>query len=287
MSSNDLDPLRRQIDEIDDALHELLLKRIEVVGRIAEAKGPGGRLAMRPGREAALVRRLLARHQGPFPAAALVRMWREMIGTVTRLQGPFSIAVYLPPDQPGYWDMARDHVGAQVPLRAHGSVQQVLAELQEDATVVGVLPLPSEVEKNPWWPLLASREPNTPNVIARIPFVPMGNSRAQGLDGLLVARLEPEPSGEESEQADRTFLVIECETDVSRSRISAALQKAGLPPFTLAIRHDQPSGPAYLIELPLFMIDGDPRLKALAEAIGPNGLRLVPIGSYAVPVKAG
>ncbi len=288
MSNNDLDQLRRQIDEIDDALHNLLQKRMQVVELVGQAKGAaaGKALAMRPGREAVVMRRLLAQHKGRFPRPALIRMWREMMGAVTGLQGPFAVAVCVPDDQRGFWDMARDHFGVQVPMRRHASASQVLADIAEDPSVVGLLPLPNEADKEPWWPFIVGDLASTPNVVARVPFIrpipPMGNSRTEGLSGVLVAQLKPEPSG--PEEFDRSLLVLESPTDVSRSRISMALQAAKLPAFTSSIRHDPPGGGvAYLIELPGFMIDGDARLKALEDAVATKGARLTPIGAYAVP----
>ena len=288
MPDNDLDQLRRQIDEIDDALHDLLIKRMQVVDGIAKAKGAdtGKVLALRPGREAVVMRRLLGRHKGRFPPAALIRMWREMMGAVTGMQGPFAIAVCVPDDQRGFWDMARDHFGVQVPMRRHASAAQVLADITDDPNVVGLLPLPNEADREPWWPSIVGDLASTPNIVARVPFIrpvpPMGNSRTQGLSGFVVAQLKPEPSGPEGQ--DRSLLVLESPTDVSRSRISLALQAAKLPAFTSAIRHDpRGGGVAYLIELPAFMIDGDARLKALEDAIATKGARLTPIGCYAVP----
>src|SRR5437879_4340389 len=75
-----LDDLRAEIDAIDDSLHDLLMRRAGLAGDIARLKatapaGASGPL-FRPGREAAIVRRILARHKGPFPPAALVRIWR-------------------------------------------------------------------------------------------------------------------------------------------------------------------------------------------------------------------
>jgi chorismate mutase-like protein len=284
MSNNDLDQLRRQIDEIDDALHDLLQKRMQVVELVGQAKGAaaGKTLAMRPGREAVVMRRLLAQHKGRFPPAALIRMWREMMGAVTGLQGPFAVAVCVPDDQRGFWDMARDHFGVQVPMRRHSSTKQVLADITDNPGVVGLLPLPGEADKDPWWPSIVGDLASTPNVVARVPFVRMGNSRTEGLSGVLVAQLKPEPSGPEA--LDRSLLVLESPTDVSRSRISMALQAAKLPAFTSSIRHNpEGGGVAYLIELPGFMIDGDARLKALEDAVATKGARLTPIGCYAVP----
>ncbi len=207
-----------------------------------------------------------------------------MMGAVTGVQGPFAVAVCVPDEQRGFWDMARDHFGVQVPMRRHSSAAQVLADITDDPGVVGLLPLPGETEKNPWWPSIVGDLSSTPNIVARVPFVRMGNSRTEGLSGFLVAQLKPEPSAPEEQGLDRTLLVLESPTDVSRSRISLALQAAKLPAFTSAIRHDPPSGGvAYLIELPGFMIDGDERLKALEDAVATKGARLTPIGCYAVP----
>ena len=67
-----LGDVRAELDRIDDALHDLLMERAAVVGRLAEGrlKGPA---VLRPGREAAILRRLLARHRGALPPAAVVR----------------------------------------------------------------------------------------------------------------------------------------------------------------------------------------------------------------------
>src|SRR3546814_7390778 len=68
MSDNtpSLDDLRRQIDYIDDAIHDLLMRRPDLGRQIGRATGQGG-VFIRPGREARVLRRLVARHTGPFP----------------------------------------------------------------------------------------------------------------------------------------------------------------------------------------------------------------------------
>lgn len=283
--SNELDNLRRQIDEIDTALHDLVQKRTAIVERIGKAKGAGKALALRPGREALVLRRLLGRHTGSFPRGALVRLWREMISAVTTLQGPFSIAVCVPDEQRGFWDMARDHFGVQVPMRRHTTAARVLADIAEDPNTVGMLPLPVEGDPQPWWLGLASTEKTTPNIVARAPFFRTDNPRTEGLSALVVARLPPEPSGEADSGADRSLLVLESPADLSRSRIASALAATKLPAFTSAIRHDAAGGGTlYLVELPTFIIDGDSRLATLEQALATPGVRLTPVGAYAVPV---
>ena len=108
--------LRQEIDAIDGDLHGLIRRRAALVGEITAAKPPGG-LALRPGREAQVMRQRLATHEGAFPAAAVYRMWREMMSAFTLMQTPaLKVAVCRPADQPGYWDLARDHFGCQIPF---------------------------------------------------------------------------------------------------------------------------------------------------------------------------
>ena len=281
----ELDKLRRQIDEIDTALHDLMQKRTAVVERIGAVKGADGRLALRPGREAMVLRRLLDRHTGNFPRAALMRMWREMISAVTGLQSPFSVAVCVPEEQRGFWDMARDHFGIQVTMRRHTTPARVLSDIAEDPNVVGMLPIPVEGDPQPWWPGLNGNEPPAPSIVARAPFFRTGNPRTEGLSALILARIRPEPSAPANSGLDRSLLVLDSPSDLSRSRISAALAAAGLPAFTSAIRHDLAGGGMlYLVELPAFIIDGDEALPALEQALATPGVRLTPVGAYAVPV---
>src|SRR5687768_934680 len=192
MDAPSLDDLRAQIDGIDEDLHDLLMRRAELVGRIATAKGGNGGLALRPGREAQVLRRLLARHEGQFPRPALVRLWREIMGAFTFLQGPVRVAVCRPVDQAGFWDLARDHFGAQIPFQAHETAAQVIAAMRLDPNVIGVVPAPVQDEASPWWIRLTSGEATTPNIVQRLPFVAMPNSRGRDLDSFVLARIDAE-----------------------------------------------------------------------------------------------
>ncbi|HTR87882.1 MAG TPA: chorismate mutase [Reyranella sp.] len=278
MDAPDLDKLRQEIDAIDGDLHGLIRRRASLVGRIADAK-PAGGLALRPGREAQIMRKRLATHDGSFPASAVFRMWREMMSSFALMQTPgLRIAVCRPADQPGYWDVARDHFGCQIPMVGFASPAQVLAEVRAHPTTIGVVPAPIEADTAPWWPLLASGEPTLPNVVARLPFLAMPNARARDLSAVVLARLEPEESGD-----DRSLIAIEAPQSISRTRISGALAKAGLPAFISAL--DQPAAGMhhYLLELPQVIADRDDRLRGVETALGLDRGSVAAIGAYAVP----
>jgi len=278
MDAPSLDALRQEIDTIDRDLHGLIRRRADVVERISTAK-PAGGLALRPGREAQVMRQRLASHQGPFPPAAVYRMWREMVSAFTLMQTPgLKIAICRPAEQPGYWDLARDHFGCQIPFVAHDTPAQVLAAVRGGPTTIGIVPAPIESDAAPWWPLLAGGDATLPNIVARLPFLAMPNARARGISALVLARMEPEESGDDS-----ALIAIETPTGLSRDRIAGGLAKVGLPGFTSAL--DQIVGGVhhYLIELPGVFADGDSRLRELGAALGLKSGRVVAIGAYAVP----
>jgi hypothetical protein len=206
-------------------------------------------------------------------------MWREMMCAFTLMQTPdLKIAICRPADQPGYWDLARDHFGCQIPFVANDTPAQVLAAVRANPSTIGVVPTPIESDTAPWWPLLAGHDATLPNVVARLPFLDMPNARARGISAFVLARMEPEDSGD-----DRALISVEAPTGLSRNRISSAMAKVGLPAFTSAL--DQVAGGVhhYLIELPGILADSDERLRALGTALDLKSGRVAAIGAYAVP----
>lgn len=281
MDASTLDSLRQEIDAIDGELHGLIRRRTTVVERIAGTK-PAGGLALRPGREAFVMRQRLAAHEGSFPAAALFRIWREMMSAFTLMQTPgIKVAICRPVDQPGYWDLARDHFGCQIPFVAHDTPTQVVAAVRNSTTTVGVVPAAVETDVAPWFPLLAAGDPTLPNVVARLPFLTMPNARARGISALVLAPLQPEQSGD-----DRSLLAIESPAGLSRNRISTALAMVGLPPFTSALDHVASGAHHYLIEIAGMVVDGDPCLPKLEAALELGTGHVATIGAYAVPIPA-
>ena len=278
MDAPSLDSLRQ---ELDTDLHGLIRRRAEVVGHISATK-PAGGLALRPGREAQVLRKRMATHDGQFPAGAIYRMWREMMSAFTLIQTPgLKIAICRPDDQPGYWDLARDHFGCQIPFVAHDTPAGVLAAVRAGPTTIGVVPAPLDTDSTPWWPLLAGKDTTLPTVVARLPFLAMPNARARGISAFVLARIDAEPSG-----SDRALVAVEAKTGLSRDRIAAALAKAGLPAFTSALDQVVAGVHHYLVELPGVIVDEDPRLRDLEAALGLENGRAAAIGAYAVPIDA-
>lgn len=285
-ASPSLDELRREIDRIDDAMHDLAMRRAEVAGHVRRAKGDGP--SFRPSREAQLLRRLVARHQGALPPAVVARMWREMVAATLRLQENFTIAVAQRADQPGVWDLARDHYGSTGAMTELASAALVLRAVAQGEALIGVLPVPREDDTEIWWPSLAAAGgKGQPRVIARLPFVAAGNARGERPQALAIARLQPEPTGD-----DRALLVIETTARISRPRLVELLRQVGLTTdlhVAAAVQGDADRRLS-LVEVGRFVPEDDAVLKELVAASaaieGGAIARVVAIGAYATPLPA-
>lgn len=277
VTPSDLKGLRRRLDEIDDNLQDLLIDRAQIVSLVAASKKDGNRPAYQPAREAEIIRRLVGRHRGAFPVATLVRMWREMLAATVRLQSPFSVAVFAPADRPGFWDLARDHYGSNTPMSAYDTVSQVIGAIAGGMGSVGVLPLPTAGEPDPWWPHLLSTDDTSPRVVARLPFGARGNARADS-DALAIG------CGRQEESCfDRTLLGAECSAAISRAQISELFSTAGM---VCTFHACSGRGEAvHLIEVEGSVPISDRRLDAFRSELGASLERLVPLGGYAMPLS--
>jgi chorismate mutase-like protein len=274
----DLGALRAEIDRIDSDIHDLLMRRAEVVGQVAATKKNG--VALRPGREAAILRRLLARHKGGLPAQAVVRIWREMLAGTTAMQGGFVVAVRETDPGSGFVAAAREQFGALTPLRVHGSSAQAIADVSAGRASVAVLPIPSEtdVTRDAWWTALLQKDEPRIHVVGRLPFWARRTEGAPTAQAFAVAAIAPDPSGD-----DRSLLGLELDRDLSRARLGSVLAAAGFEPGNVILRRDAGATVAHsLVEVAGFVADEDPRLARLGSVLRSP----VVIGAYAVPVGA-
>jgi chorismate mutase/prephenate dehydratase len=266
--------LRAELDRIDDAIHDLLMQRALVVEQVA-AQGGKGRVPIRPGREADIVRRLLARHEGRLPRRLIVRWWRELFAATTSMQGSYVVAVCDTEAGSPFIQAAREHFGALTPLRAYRTPSQAIAEISAGSAICAVLPLPAEGEATAWWTALLHRDEPRIHVIARLPFWGARPEGAPHAEAFVVAAVAPDASAR-----DRTLIGLELTGESSRARVTAALTAADLPPLSTILRRD-PAASVALVEVAGLVGEGDPRLNRLADV----ARQPVVLGAYAVPVE--
>jgi chorismate mutase len=269
--------LRDELDRIDDAIHDLLMQRAEVVERVGTLVARG-KVPLRPGREAAIIRRLLARHHGPLPRRVLPRLWRELLAGTTAMQASYVIAVCQTDPATGFIACAREHFGALTPLRVHRTPAQAIGEVSAGNAIAAVLPMPDDEESqgNAWWTALLHRDEPRIHVIGRLPFWSARTEGAPGVQALVVAAAAPDPSGD-----DRSLVGLELPGDVSRARLATVLAGAGFAPGATILRRPQGAPVAFaLVDVAGFVADDDPRLAAIPDMERPP----VVLGAYAVPV---
>jgi len=282
--SKTLDALRRDIDEIDDGIHDLLMRRAAVVEKVGAAKRGSAAAFVRPGREALVLRRILARHRGRFPAAAVVHIWREIFAALTALQGPFSVAVHQPEGGPDYRRLARAHFGATTPITSLAHAGHVVAAVSDGSASVGVLPLPVEGDTEPWWRYLISARPDRARIVARLPAVVESDPRHDRVDALVIARVDFEDTG-----SDNSYLDFQAQEQISRVRLQTALSDIGLSQLSYSAWRDgeHPVGWHHLIELPGHLDGDDPAIRGLVAAFKPKIDRVDALGGYPAPLDLG
>jgi chorismate mutase len=267
----DLEALRREVDRIDRAAVELLAERLHVVRSIAALKNreAAGRPAIRPGREAAILRRLVAQAGTRFPTATLVRMWRELLAATTRAQAPLAVAACVPTGRPELWDLARDHFGSTAQIRRVIDSADAIRLVAEGEADLVVLPLPGEDAG--WWTGLADQ---TPRILARLPFVAdLGTG-----DALVLGAAAPDASGD-----DLTLLALETAPGLAPERLLPMLQLIGLAGRALAHAPTHEGRELRLVEVDGLLAPDDARLVDLREPV----LRCAWLGGYARPLAAG
>jgi len=274
----DLLSLRAELDRLDDTLHDTLMRRAEVVLQVASLRVKGS-VPLRPGREAAIIRRLLARHSGAMPGRGIVRIWRELLASTTAQQRSLLVAVCQAEGDAAYLAAAHEHFGALTPLRTHRTPAQAIGEVGAGTATVAVLPMPAEGDApaTAWWTTLLHVGGPRIHVVGRLPFWtprPEGSPKVQAL---LVSAAAPDPSGR-----DRSLLGLELPLKVSRAQLDTAVAAAGFQAGTTILRHDSGAPAAHaLVDVDGFVGDDDPRLATLQPVLRPP----VVLGVYADPLS--
>ncbi len=275
-----LNLVREEIDQIDQQIQNLLIRRTEIVEKVRAIK-EGETVKIRPNREAEMMYRLTSRHHGNFPKRELCRIWREIIVATLTFEGPFSVAVNDIDNEPGYWDMARDHFGTFTKMVRHSSGRAVVEAVRSQESSVGILPWPTRDDPDPWWRYMVSNSEDTPKVIARLPFIPGSNARGIGLEAAVICPIEQEPTGR-----DRSLLAVESDTEIGARRIEDALNSVGVSSAYIQNWHDpnRPPGWIYLIEAFGFIDPAGKQFPRFIDSIGKSAQRILHLGGYGTPL---
>lgn len=262
-----VDDLRARIDAIDDAILDLLAQRADIVRDVAQAKAPG--VALRPAREAQIIRRLTAAAGKPMPDGLVGAVWREIVSGFTHVQAPFAIAVCCDAqaagDDAGPMALARDHFGRFATLLRVDAPQRAIGLAASGDAAAALVPPPWSGEERPWWPDLigAAGSGDAMRINGLLPFAPRTVGRPFPAM-VVVGRAPIAATGD-----DRSLFAMQLVEPISRDRLTTMLAAAGLPPR--AIDQWRPGGgvrdagglAVLLVETDGFLEEDDARLAAL------------------------
>jgi chorismate mutase / prephenate dehydratase len=152
MSGPDLARARARIDELDQAIQQLIADRARVALEIREIKAKaeaGGRNDhYRPAREAEVLRRAIARNRSmksPVADEVMARLMREVMSACLALESPLAVS-YLGPEGTYTQAAVYKHFGHQVNARVATAIDEIFRDVESGAATYGVVPIENSTE---------------------------------------------------------------------------------------------------------------------------------------------
>lgn len=144
-SSEDLEDLRKKIDEIDKKLLELLNERGRIAIEISKLKQENSFNVYDPAREREIERNIKKINPGPLSADSIISVFREIISGCRSLQHQSKVA-YLGPEGSFSHQAAFHEFGGSAGLMSVGSVEEVFEEVEKERADFGIVPVENSIE---------------------------------------------------------------------------------------------------------------------------------------------
>lgn len=276
-----LDDLRQKIDAIDEKIIQLLTQRTLLVEEVGQRKtrSSKGSSFIRPGREATMIRKLVAEMEGNFPKTAVISIWRQIIAASLSIEQPMSIAAFSTTVNNACMWLAREYFGTFSPLTTYDDVLQVVYQVMAGKVAAGVIPYSALFSgQSPWWLDTEGLKANAahPRVFAAIPF--FGNPPVQAV---AIANVMPEPTGD-----DTSLLAVTIDAKTSLEHLVGILKNSGLTVGKNFWRSDVKEGVwHFLLEIEGFITAETPALKESCHELIDSNIKINILGSYANPIK--
>ena len=145
--TDSLDNIRKQIDALDEKLQSMINERAKLAQQVAEVKQVQGDDAVyyRPEREAAVLRNVVDRNQGPLSGEEMARLFREIMSACLALEKPMKVA-FLGPAGTFTQAAALKHFGHSVETVPMAAIDEVFREVESGAANYGVVPVENSTE---------------------------------------------------------------------------------------------------------------------------------------------
>ncbi len=142
-----LEAIRERIDALDLRLQALINERAALAQEVAKVKLEEDKDAFfyRPEREAAILKRIQKRNQGPMGNEEMARLFREIMSACLALEQPLKVA-YLGPEGTFTQAAALKHFGHSIRTVPLVSISDVFREVESGAAQYGVVPVENSTE---------------------------------------------------------------------------------------------------------------------------------------------
>ncbi|MCZ6834606.1 MAG: prephenate dehydratase [Planctomycetota bacterium] len=141
---DDLEALRRRIDEIDLRLIQALSDRAEVVVEVGKLKQTDGTPIYAPHREKQVLEKVLGLNEGPLPGRTIEAIYRELMSGSFRLEMPLRVG-YLGPEGSFSHVAATRHFGSSVDFDDLHEIEHVFKEVQAGRCHYGLVPYENSI----------------------------------------------------------------------------------------------------------------------------------------------
>lgn len=140
-----LDDIRRDIDQIDRELLDLLSRRADLVHEVGVVKKRDGLQIYAPEREAALLEKLISMNRGRLPEKSIRAIYREIMSAALALEDDLKIA-YLGPEGTWTHQAAIKKFGHSVEYSAQPNFAEVFDQVSRRRADYGVVPIENSTE---------------------------------------------------------------------------------------------------------------------------------------------
>jgi len=143
----DLSSIRERIDEVDRQIQSLISERARFAQQVGLSKGELASAVdyYRPEREAAVLRAVLERNEGPLRDEEVLRLFREIMSACLAQQEPLKIG-FLGPEGTFTQAAVQKHFGHSVRALPFGTIDEVFQEVESGAADFGVVPIENSTE---------------------------------------------------------------------------------------------------------------------------------------------
>lgn len=142
---DDIKSLRNEIDQIDDAILDLLVKRMDVVEKIGGLKKLNSTAIYHPDREKEIIDRLANQPTGKLGKSAIEAIYLEIFGVSRNLELP-EIISYLGPEGSFTHQAAESRFGAVADYISLPSIKSIFDSVDTGRAKYGIVPIENNQE---------------------------------------------------------------------------------------------------------------------------------------------